>query len=88
MSAAPKVSSRIGSRKVNRLKVAIFVAALMPLTRLVWKAFTANLGANPIEVITRSTGTWTLAFLLITLSVTPLRKLTGIYGLIKFRRML
>jgi sulfoxide reductase heme-binding subunit YedZ len=88
MSAAPKVSSRIGSRKVNRLKVAIFVAALMPLTRLVWKAFTANLGANPIEVITRSTGTWTLVFLLITLSVTPLRKLTGMYGLIKFRRTL
>lgn len=47
-----------------------------------------GLGANPIEFITRSTGTWTLVFLLITLSVTPLRRLTGRNELIRFRRML
>jgi len=46
------------------------------------------LGANPIEVITHSTGDWTLIFLLVTLSVTPLRKLTGQLGLIRFRRMI
>jgi sulfoxide reductase heme-binding subunit YedZ len=80
--------SRIARLKITRLKIPIFLAVLLPLARLVWKAFTANLGANPIEVITRSTGTWTLVFLLVTLSITPLRKLTGMYALIKFRRML
>lgn len=47
-----------------------------------------DLGANPIEVITHSTGLWTLTFLMITLAITPLRKLAGVPGLIKFRRML
>src|SRR3954451_22178145 len=47
-----------------------------------------SLGANPIEVITRSTGKWTLTFLLLTLSITPLRKLLGQPWLIRFRRML
>jgi len=51
-------------------------------------AWRGNLGANPIEVITRSTGTWTLVFLLVTLSVTPLRKLSHYQSLVKFRRML
>jgi hypothetical protein len=58
-----------------------------PLARLAWKAYSGNLGANPIEVITRSTGDWTLIFLLVTLSVTPLRKLTGHLWLIRFWRM-
>ena len=58
------------------------------MVRLGWNAYTNNLGANPIEVITRSTGTWTLVFLLIVLSVTPLRRLTGFHWLIRFRRML
>jgi methionine sulfoxide reductase heme-binding subunit len=49
---------------------------------------TDRLGANPIEFITRSTGLWTLVFLCITLSVTPLRRLTGIPALVRFRRML
>lgn len=70
------------------LRIPIFAACLLPLAFLVWDGYTDNLGANPIEVITRSTGTWTLVFLLITLSVTPLRKLLGWNGLIKFRRML
>jgi len=46
------------------------------------------LGANPIEVITHSTGDWTLIFLMLTLSITPLRKLTGLHWLVRFRRML
>ncbi len=74
--------------KTRWLKPALFVLSLVPLTRLVWKGLTVGLGANPIEVITRSTGLWTLIFLLGTLSVTPLRKVLGVPWLIKFRRML
>jgi len=70
------------------LKLAIFPLCLVPLGLLVWKAATANLGANPIEAITHSTGDWTLRFLLITLAITPLRKLTGQLWLISLRRML
>jgi len=69
------------------LKAALFIAALAPLARLVLFGVTDRLGANPIEFITRSTGTWTLVFLLITLSVTPLRRLSGWHSLIKLRRM-
>jgi sulfoxide reductase heme-binding subunit YedZ len=65
----------------------VFLACLIPLARLGWKAYSGLLGANPIEVITHSTGDWTLRFLLITLSVTPLRKLTGQLWLIRYRRM-
>jgi sulfoxide reductase heme-binding subunit YedZ len=68
-------------------KVTIFVAALIPLLRLGWKALHGGLGANPIEVITHSTGDWTLIFILTTLSVTPLRRLTRQYWLIGVRRM-
>jgi sulfoxide reductase heme-binding subunit YedZ len=69
------------------LKPVLFFAALVPLALLVWKAFHAGLGANPIEFITHSTGNWTLIFLLVTLSITPLRKLTRQYWLINLRRM-
>lgn len=70
------------------LKAALFVVALVPLARLIVFGLTDRLGANPIEFITRSTGTWTLVFLLITLTVTPLRKLSGWNSAIKLRRML
>jgi sulfoxide reductase heme-binding subunit YedZ len=69
------------------IKPVIFLACLGPLARLAWKGFHGMLGANPIEVITHSTGDWTLIFLLVTLSVTPLRKLTRQYWLIGLRRM-
>jgi sulfoxide reductase heme-binding subunit YedZ len=69
------------------LKPVLFLACLAPLARLAWRGFHAQLGANPIEAITHGTGDWTLTFLLITLTVTPLRKLTRQYWLIKFRRM-
>ena len=72
---------------IRWLKPIVFLACLVPLARLGWKGYTGNLGANPIEVITHSTGDWTLIFLLVTLSVTPLRKLTGQLWLIRFRRM-
>ena len=69
------------------LKPVVFLACLAPLAGLVWRGFHAQLGANPIEAITHGTGDWTLRFLLITLAVTPLRKLTRQYWLITFRRM-
>ena len=58
----------------------VFLACLGPLALAGMEGLHAALGANPIEVITHSTGDWTLIFLLITLSVTPLRKLTGSTG--------
>jgi methionine sulfoxide reductase heme-binding subunit len=73
--------------KVRWFKPLVFLACLLPLARLGWKAYNNALGANPIEVITHSTGDWTLIFLLITLAVTPLRKLTAQPWLIRFRRM-
>jgi methionine sulfoxide reductase heme-binding subunit len=73
---------------VRAMKVLVFAVCLAPVCVLMWKGFHAGLGANPIDVITRSTGKWTLTFLLITLSVTPLRKLSGLNWLISFRRML
>jgi len=73
---------------IRLAKLFIFLAALAPLARLAWKAFHDGLGANPIEVITHSTGKWTLIFVLVTLSITPLRRLTRQYRLIAFRRMI
>jgi sulfoxide reductase heme-binding subunit YedZ len=73
---------------IRLLKVAVFVACLVPLELLGWDAYTQNLGANPIEKITHATGDWTIRFLLITLSITPVRKLLRVPVLIRFRRML
>jgi sulfoxide reductase heme-binding subunit YedZ len=69
-------------------KAWIALACLLPLARLIALGASGGLGANPIEFITRSTGTWTLVGLLVTLSVTPLRRLTGRADLIRYRRML
>jgi methionine sulfoxide reductase heme-binding subunit len=73
---------------VRYFKPIIFLACLAPLARLAWRGWQADLGANPIETITHGTGDWTLIFLLLTLSITPLRKLTRQYWLIHFRRMI
>lgn len=75
-------------KPITWLRIAVFLACLGPLARLVWLYRQNELGANPIEFITLSTGTWTLVFLLSTLSITPLRRLTGQAWLISFRRML
>jgi sulfoxide reductase heme-binding subunit YedZ len=69
------------------MKIFAFVLCLAPLFMLAWKGFNSALGANPIEVITHSTGKWTLIFLLITLSITPLRQMLRLPWLIRFRRM-
>jgi methionine sulfoxide reductase heme-binding subunit len=70
------------------LKVGVFGGCLSPLVVLAWQGFTGNLGANPIDEITDQTGLWTLRLLLITLAVTPARRLTGWNRLIQLRRML
>ena len=62
--------------------------SLLPLAFLLWAAFNDGLGANPVERLTHETGEWTLRFLLITLSMTPLRQWTGQASLIRFRRLL
>jgi len=69
-------------------KAWIALLCLLPLMRLIALGVGGGLGANPIEFITRSTGTWTLVGLLATLSVTPLRQLSGRAGLMRYRRML
>ncbi len=69
-------------------KPLLFLASLLPLARLVWLGFTDGLTANPIEYITHQTGTWALNFLLFTLTVTPLVRLTGYTPLTGLRRML
>src|SRR3981081_1616846 len=78
----------MNSKQLRILKIFIFLAALVPLERLVWKFFHDGLGANPVEVITHSTGDWTMILILTTLSITPLRKLTKQYWLIGVRRMI
>lgn len=77
-----------GARWIVPAKIVVFIAAWYPLARIVLFGVTDRLGANPIEFITRSTGLWTLVFLCITLAVTPLRRLTGITAMARFRRML
>ncbi|MBI4266222.1 MAG: sulfoxide reductase heme-binding subunit YedZ [Acidobacteria bacterium] len=70
------------------LKRVIFAAALLPAAALVYSAFTGGLGANPIDYITDTTGLTALSLLLITLAVTPLRRMTAWNELIRLRRML
>lgn len=72
---------------MHLLKASFFTLSLLPLIRLIWLGMHDDLGANPVEFITRSTGTWALVFLCITLAMTPLRLLTGTAIWIKMRRM-
>ena len=69
------------------LKASFFILSLLPLIRLMWLGMNDGLGANPVEWITRSTGTWALVFLCITLAMTPLRFITSSTIWIKLRRM-
>lgn len=69
-------------------RLVVFVASLLPLARLVWLGFNDGLSANPLEYVTRSTGTWALVFLCLTLAITPLRRLSGWAQWQKLRRML
>lgn len=69
-------------------KPVVFLLCLLPLAALGWDALHGQLTANPIEYITHATGDWTLRFLIITLCVTPFRKMLHLPELIRFRRML
>ena len=80
--------TNLTARQITAIKVVVFVLALLPFFRIVVSIFTDQLGANPIEFITRNTGDWTLYFLCITLAVTPLRRWTKWNWLIRLRRML
>ena len=79
---------RFGPRQLLWAKWMVFGLSLLPLLRLIVLGLQDRLTANPIEFITRATGDWTLYFLCLTLAVTPLRRLTGLNALIRFRRML
>ncbi|HEX8883590.1 MAG TPA: protein-methionine-sulfoxide reductase heme-binding subunit MsrQ [Noviherbaspirillum sp.] len=78
----------LDARQLKLLKGVLFIAGCMPFLRLVIFTLTDQLGANPVEFITRNTGDWTLYFLCITLAVTPLRRFTGWNWLVRLRRML
>jgi sulfoxide reductase heme-binding subunit YedZ len=75
-------------KQLTVLKTVIFLLALVPFVLLLVRGWKNELGANPIETVTHITGIWTIRFLVITLAISPLRKLTGQAILIRFRRML
>ena len=75
-------------KDVRFSKFVLFTNALVPLALLFWDVVRKRVGANPGEFMTRTTGIMTLVFLMITLAVTPARKITGLNWLVKFRRML
>jgi sulfoxide reductase heme-binding subunit YedZ len=69
-------------------KTLLFINALVPLALMLWDVYHKRVGANPLEFVTRTTGMLTLVFLMLTLAVTPVRTITRLNRLIKFRRML
>jgi len=70
------------------VKPLVFILSLIPLLVLIWRGFQDELGANPVETLTHETGHWGLYFLLITLAITPIKKLSGMLWLVGLRRML
>ena len=74
-------------RALDRAKILLFAAGLYPLARWVWLGFHHDLTANPVEFLSRSSGTWTLVCLLVTLSVSPLRQWLNQPALLRWRRM-
>jgi sulfoxide reductase heme-binding subunit YedZ len=75
-------------KRITLIKAVVFAAALIPAAALVYGFYTGNLTANPGDYITDQTGTWTLAFLVMSLTITPIRRATGWNEAIKLRRML
>ncbi|WP_373378709.1 protein-methionine-sulfoxide reductase heme-binding subunit MsrQ [Cupriavidus nantongensis] len=84
----PAGLATLAPQRVRALKLALWLLALLPFVRLLYLGATEQYGANPLEFVTRSTGTWTLVMLCLTLAITPLRRLTGWNWLIRMRRML
>jgi methionine sulfoxide reductase heme-binding subunit len=75
-------------KDVRFSKFIVFTNALVPLALMSWDVYHQRVGANPAEFMTRTTGMLTLVFLMTTLGVTPVRKITGLNWLVKFRRLL
>ena len=75
-------------RDIKFYKFVVVVNSLVPLALIGWDWWRGQLGANPLDFVTRATGTLTLVFLLVSLAVTPARKLTGVQWLVRFRRAL
>jgi len=78
----------LSHRQLQLLRITVFILASLPFLRLVVAVYREDLGANPLEFITRNTGDWTLYLLCLTLALTPLRKLLQWHWLIRLRRML
>ncbi|OZI54526.1 protein-methionine-sulfoxide reductase heme-binding subunit MsrQ [Bordetella genomosp. 5] len=85
--AAPAPHPAWSARAIARFKPVLFLLGLMPFLRWIWLGFNDGLTANPVEFLTRSSGTWTLVCLLVTLAITPLRRLLGQPALVRLRRM-
>src|SRR5438128_8286793 len=75
-------------KDIHFAKTVLLVNGLVPLALLLWDVWRKNVGANPLEFVTRTTGMLTLVFLTLTLAVSPLRRITGLNWLVRFRRML
>lgn len=89
MAAGPfaVVPAVLPPRVFTAVRTMLFTLALLPFAELVRLGFTDGLGANPVEFVLRWLGTWTLVALLVTLSITPLRWVTGWAWLVRLRRM-
>ena len=74
--------------RIRYAKVILFLVCLLPLLVMVWDIFAGQLGANPVESLTHTSGDWALRLLLVTLTVSPVRQLTGLGVILNFRRML
>lgn len=89
MNTAVRFSALMPVMRVEKLfKPSVFLLCLLPLLSLVWRGFNNDLGVNPAETILDTMGNWGIYFLLITLAVTPLRKLSGWGGVLRLRRIL
>jgi methionine sulfoxide reductase heme-binding subunit len=78
----------MNKQQILYAKAALWLLALLPFARLIYLGLNDDLGANPIEFVEHSTGTWALVALLVTLSMTPIRLLTGQVWQIQLRRVL
>lgn len=81
-------SGTLTPRALGAIKVLVFLLCLLPLVLAVVGVFAGGLGANPVEALLHRSGNWALRLLLVTLAVTPLRRLSGQTWLVRLRRML
>jgi len=88
MTAQVPAARRIAGAHRPPLQLYLFLACTVPAVQLFWAIGTGELGANPLETVRDTTGIWTLRFLLITLAITPIRRMSGWHGVIRARRML